>query len=63
MKLLKSFLILLFILGNLLFLQAQNYTGSFTFRTTLYSIKSEHQDSGAFKVSIEENSNKKTILH
>jgi hypothetical protein len=42
------------------FAYGQNYTGSFTFRTTLYSIKSERQESGAFKISIEESDTNKS---
>ncbi|HRO86382.1 MAG TPA: hypothetical protein PK110_16300 [Niabella sp.] len=39
---------------------AQNYTGSFTFRSKLYSIKSERQESGSFKITIEETDDNKS---
>jgi hypothetical protein len=37
----------------------QNFTGSFTFKK-LYSLKSERQESGAFKIIIEESDNNKS---
>jgi len=39
---------------------SQSYSGNFTFRSTLYTIQSERQESGAFKIIIEENDENKS---